>query len=45
MMKTKDMLKWSKGDTCYVFEDEDNLHDHLKIIWLTDSSLLFFRAC
>jgi hypothetical protein len=31
-MKAEGNLKWSEDDTSFVLEDEDNLHDHLKVI-------------
>jgi hypothetical protein len=31
-MKTEGKLKWSEAATCFLLEEEDNLHDHLKVI-------------
>jgi hypothetical protein len=32
MMKNDGKLKWCDAGTCFVLKDDDNLHEHLKII-------------
>jgi hypothetical protein len=31
-MKSEGKLKWSKAATCFLLEEEDNQHEHLKVI-------------
>jgi hypothetical protein len=29
-LKSEGKLKWTEEGTCFVLDDEDNMHDHLK---------------
>jgi hypothetical protein len=44
-LKSEGKFKWSEEGTSFMIEDEDILHDHLKVIKLRHASMLFFRSC
>jgi hypothetical protein len=44
-MKNEGKLKRCDSGTCFILQEEDNLHEHLKVIWLLDDCMLFFCAC
>jgi hypothetical protein len=41
-LKSEGKFKWSEEGTSFMIEDEDILHDHLKVIKLRHASMLFF---
>jgi hypothetical protein len=33
LVENEGKLKWCDHGTCFVLEDDDNLHEHLKVIY------------